>query len=37
VFVAQIPRTATGKFQKSTLREIFKDLDLREPAAAHLA
>jgi fatty-acyl-CoA synthase len=34
VFVDKIPRTATGKFQKSTLRERFKDLDLGDATAA---
>ena len=32
VFVDEIPHTATGKIQKTTLRELYKDFVL--PAAA---
>ena len=34
VFVDEIPHTATGKIQKTVLRERFKDFVLPAPAAA---
>jgi len=34
VFVDEIPHTATGKIQKTTLRELFKDYVLSSAARA---
>jgi fatty-acyl-CoA synthase len=34
VFVKEIPHTATGKIQKTTLRDQFRDYDFPAPAAA---
>jgi fatty-acyl-CoA synthase len=34
VFVGEIPHTATGKIQKTVLRERFKDFVLTAPASA---
>ena len=37
VFVEEIPHTATGKIQKTVLRERFKDFSLPATAARHLS